>query len=106
MLPSPRPTGLTVPEDDRADQAGQILTLEVRTYSTRSPSETHVGVTSLGGAHRVDIIDRDRVGLFADTAGLLAAHGFVVRSALVGRSMGWPSTSGRSTRPVAIGPCW
>lgn len=45
--------------------------------------DPHVGVTSLGGAHRVDIIDRDRVGLFADTAGLLAAHGFVVRSALV-----------------------
>jgi [protein-PII] uridylyltransferase len=45
--------------------------------------EPHVTVSSLGGAHRVDIIDRDRAGLFADTAGLLAAHGFVVRSAIV-----------------------
>ena len=43
--------------------------------------EPWVTVTSLGGAHRVDIIDRDRAGLFADTAGLLAAQGFVVRSA-------------------------
>lgn len=45
--------------------------------------EPHVAVASLGGAHRIDIIDRDRAGLFADTAGLLAAHGFVVRSAIV-----------------------
>jgi [protein-PII] uridylyltransferase len=45
--------------------------------------EPYVTVTSLGGAHRIDIIDRDRAGLFADTAGLLAAHGFVVRSAIV-----------------------
>jgi [protein-PII] uridylyltransferase len=45
--------------------------------------EPYVTVSSLGGAHRIDIIDRDRAGLFADTAGLLAAHGFVVRSAIV-----------------------
>ncbi len=45
--------------------------------------EPHVAVVSLGGAHRVDIVDRDRAGLFADTAGLLAASGFVVRSAIV-----------------------
>jgi [protein-PII] uridylyltransferase len=45
--------------------------------------EPYITVSSLGGAHRIDIIDRDRAGLFADTAGLLAAHGFVVRSAIV-----------------------
>lgn len=45
--------------------------------------EPYVTVSSLGGAHRIDIVDRDRAGLFADTAGLLAAHGFVVRSAIV-----------------------
>ncbi|MEW1954160.1 [protein-PII] uridylyltransferase [Terrabacter sp. NPDC080008] len=45
--------------------------------------EPYVTVVSLGGAHRLDIVDRDRAGLFADTAGLLAAHGFVVRSAIV-----------------------
>lgn len=45
--------------------------------------EPHVTVVSLGGVHRVDIVDRDRAGLFADTAGLLAAQGFAVRSAIV-----------------------
>jgi len=45
--------------------------------------QPHVVVTPLGGAHRIDIHDRDRLGLFADTAGLLAAHGHVVRSAVV-----------------------
>ena len=63
-----------------------------RSRPWRSPSdaldriasgEPYVTVSSLGGAHRIDIIDRDRAGLFADTAGLLAAHGFVVRSAIV-----------------------
>ncbi len=45
--------------------------------------QAHVVVTPLGGAHRVDIHDRDRLGLFADTAGLLAAQGHIVRSAVV-----------------------
>ena len=34
-----------------------------------------VVITPLGGAHRVDVYDRDRLGLFADTAGLLAGPG-------------------------------
>ena len=42
-----------------------------------------VVITPLGGAHRVDVYDRDRLGLFADTAGLLAAQGHIVRSAVV-----------------------
>ncbi|MDQ2781955.1 MAG: [protein-PII] uridylyltransferase, partial [Actinomycetota bacterium] len=42
-----------------------------------------VVVTPLGGAHRIDIYDRDRLGLFAETAGLLAAQGHIVRSAMV-----------------------
>ena len=45
--------------------------------------QPHVVVTPLGGAHRVDIHDRDRLGLFADTAGLLAAQGHIVRSGVV-----------------------
>jgi [protein-PII] uridylyltransferase len=45
--------------------------------------QPHVVVTPLGGAHRIDIHDRDRLGLFADTAGLLAAQGHIVRSAVV-----------------------
>lgn len=61
----------------------ESLTLRPEVLDEVAVGNPHVTVISLGGAHRVDIIDRDRVGLFADTAGLLAAHGFVVRSALV-----------------------
>ncbi|XVX19202.1 [protein-PII] uridylyltransferase [Actinomycetota bacterium] len=41
-----------------------------------------------GPMTRVDIADRDRVGLFADTAGLLAAYGLVVRAAVIGTHEG------------------
>ncbi len=42
-----------------------------------------VTVTPFGSAQRVDVVEADRAGLFADLAGLLAADGFVVRSALL-----------------------
>ncbi len=58
-------------------------TLPTEVVEGLASGEPHVSVLSLGGAHRVDIIDRDRAGLFADTAGLLAAQGFAVRSAVV-----------------------
>src|SRR6185436_4446594 len=45
--------------------------------------EPHVVVHPMGGAYRVDVFDRDRLGLFADTAGLLAAYGLIVRTARV-----------------------
>jgi [protein-PII] uridylyltransferase len=45
--------------------------------------DPRVVVTVLGGVHRLDVYDRDRLGLFADTAGLLAASGHVVRIAVV-----------------------
>jgi len=45
--------------------------------------EPHVVVHPIGGAYRIDVLDRDRLGLFADTAGLLAAYGLVVRTARV-----------------------
>lgn len=45
--------------------------------------EPHVVVHPIGGAYRLDIYDRDRLGLFGDTAGLLAACGLIVRSARV-----------------------
>ena len=45
--------------------------------------EPHVMVHPIGGAYRVDVFDRDRLGLFADTAGLLAAFGLIVRTARV-----------------------
>ncbi len=36
-----------------------------------------------GTSWRVDVVAGDRLGLFADTAGLLAAHGLLVRAAIV-----------------------
>ncbi|NHA66957.1 [protein-PII] uridylyltransferase [Phycicoccus flavus] len=45
--------------------------------------EPQVRVVSGGGSHRLDILDTDRVGLFADTAGLLAAEGHTVRTAIL-----------------------
>ena len=45
--------------------------------------EPHVVVRPQGGSYRIDVFDRDRLGLFADTAGLLAAYGLVVRTAIL-----------------------
>ena len=45
--------------------------------------EPYVVVHAIGGAYRIDVFDRDRLGLFGDTAGLLAACGFIVRTARV-----------------------
>jgi len=45
--------------------------------------EPYVVVQSRAGAYRLDVVDRDRLGLFGDTAGLLAAYGFIVRTARV-----------------------
>ncbi len=45
--------------------------------------EPIVRVQALGSAHRLLVAERDRMGLFADVAGLLAAQGFTVRSAVL-----------------------
>ncbi|MDQ1482490.1 MAG: [protein-PII] uridylyltransferase [Actinomycetota bacterium] len=45
--------------------------------------EPYVVVSPIAGAYRIDVFDRDRLGLFGDTAGLLAAQGFIVRTARV-----------------------
>ena len=45
--------------------------------------EPKVRVIATGGSHRLDITDLDRVGLFADTAGLLAAEQHTVRTAIL-----------------------
>jgi [protein-PII] uridylyltransferase len=71
--------------------------------------EPHVVVTPIGGAYRIDVFDRDRLGLFGDTAGLLAALGFIVRTAHVRTQEGvaanqWQvdSPGGDVPDPVAI----
>ena len=53
------------------------------TVAEVASGEPHVVVHPIGGAYRIDVFDRDRLGLFADTAGLLAAYGLIVRTARV-----------------------
>jgi [protein-PII] uridylyltransferase len=76
---------LAAAEDERESivEPSEEAALPAGVVEALATGEPHVTVVSLGGAHRVDIIDRDRAGLFADTAGLLAAQGFAVRSAVV-----------------------
>ncbi|GAB3876457.1 [protein-PII] uridylyltransferase [Terrabacter terrigena] len=76
-------TAQAATEGPLAVEPMETLTLPDDALDRVASGESYVTVASLGGAHRIDIIDRDRAGLFADTAGLLAAHGFVVRSAIV-----------------------
>jgi [protein-PII] uridylyltransferase len=69
------------PVNPEAVDDGDLLPPEIVTEVAMG--EPHVVVHPLGGAYRVDVFDRDRLGLFADTAGLLAAHGLIVRNARV-----------------------
>jgi len=62
-----------------ADEADDLLPPEI--VAAVAMGEPHVVVHPIGGAYRVDVFDRDRLGLFADTAGLLAASGLLVRTA-------------------------
>jgi [protein-PII] uridylyltransferase len=49
----------------------------------RAGDEPQVDVAHLDGMHVVTVVAADRLGLFGDVAGLLAAHDLSVRSALV-----------------------
>jgi len=69
-------TARPVPDELEGPLSPEVITSVVA-------GEPHVQVTSVGGVHRLDVYDRDRLGLFADTAGLLASHGLVVRTAVV-----------------------
>ncbi|KRE41919.1 [protein-PII] uridylyltransferase [Knoellia sp. Soil729] len=66
--------------------------------------EPHVRVVSHGGSYRVDIADRDRLGLFADTAGLLAAEGLVVRTAVLRTHDGMAVNEWHVESPSDAGP--
>lgn len=66
----PGPTPLSDQESDLAERV-------------RRGSGPQIDVTDLDGLHVVTVVAPDRLGLFADVAGLLAAHGLSVRSALV-----------------------
>ena len=82
--------------------------------SSRSRSDSGSGdpgilveVTSHGSVHELRVVAPDRLGLFADTAGLLAAAGLVVRSAVlstegdVARDV-WHVESPSGDAPVAV----
>ncbi|MEI2765788.1 MAG: [protein-PII] uridylyltransferase [Dermatophilaceae bacterium] len=62
-------------------RAADLLSREA--LATVAAGTPVVAVRAFGAAYRVDLVDRDRLGLFADVAGLLAAEGFVVRSAVL-----------------------
>jgi [protein-PII] uridylyltransferase len=66
---------------EAADEVDDVLPPHV--VAEIATGEPYVVVHPIGGAYRVDVFDRDRLGLFADTAGLLAAYGLIVRTARV-----------------------
>ena len=92
---------------DEADEAEDVLPPHI--VAEVAIGEPHVVVHPIGGAYRIDVFDRDRLGLFADTAGLLAAYGLIVRTARVRTQEGiaanqWQvdSPSGDAPDPAGI----
>ncbi|MGL5910558.1 MAG: ACT domain-containing protein, partial [Phycicoccus sp.] len=71
--------GASAPGAD--DVAGRVLPAELA--AAVRDGRPQVRVIPSGGSHRLDITDLDRIGLFADTAGLLAAEGHTVRTAIL-----------------------
>jgi [protein-PII] uridylyltransferase len=69
--------GPVAPAEDLQDLLPPEVVAEV------AMGEPYVVVHPIAGAHRIDVFARDRLGLFGDTAGLLAASGFIVRTARV-----------------------
>ena len=92
---------------DEPDEAEDVLPPHI--VAEVAIGEPHVVVHPIGGAYRIDVFDRDRLGLFADTAGLLAAYGLIVRTARVRTQEGiaanqWQvdSPSGDAPDPAGI----
>jgi len=92
---------------DKPDEAEDVLPPHI--VAEVAIGEPHVVVHPIGGAYRIDVFDRDRLGLFADTAGLLAAYGLIVRTARVRTQEGiaanqWQvdSPSGDAPDPAGI----
>ncbi|HRC40498.1 MAG TPA: [protein-PII] uridylyltransferase [Tetrasphaera sp.] len=70
---------------DRAptEVGGRALEIGPDIIESLAGGQPVVRVRSLDPGYGVEIYDRDRLGLFADTAGVLAAQGFTVRTATV-----------------------
>jgi len=86
----------------RVDEAYDLLSPQIVAEVTAG--ERHVMVQPIGGAYRIDIFDRDRLGLFADTAGLLAAQGLVVRGARVSTQEGIAANQWQVDSPSGDAP--
>ena len=85
-----------------ADEAHDLLPPQI--VAEIATGEPHVVVHPIGGAYRIDIFDRDRLGLFADTAGLLAAYGLTVRTARVRTQEGIAANQWQVDSPGGDGP--
>ncbi|WP_270888597.1 [protein-PII] uridylyltransferase [Pedococcus sp. 5OH_020] len=70
-------------EEGSVPQPGKAVTVGAQELQSVAAGEPRVVVRPQGGSYRIDVFDRDRLGLFADTAGLLAAYGLVVRTAIL-----------------------
>ncbi len=70
-------------EEGQVPQPAQPTTIDTADLEAVASGEPVVIVRPQGGSYRIDVYDRDRLGLFADTAGLLAAYGLVVRTAIL-----------------------
>jgi [protein-PII] uridylyltransferase len=69
--------GLPAPTQEAEDLLSPEIVAEI------AMGEPFVSVHPIADAYRIDVYDQDRLGLFGDTAGLLAALGFIVRTARV-----------------------
>ncbi|MBM6404767.1 [protein-PII] uridylyltransferase [Phycicoccus sp. CSK15P-2] len=81
-LDAPRPAARPV-AGAATESTWAAPTLDPAIVESVRAGQPVVTVVSGGGSHRLDIVDQDRVGLFADTAGLLAAEGHTVRTAIL-----------------------
>lgn len=66
-----------------ATDSGETASVASRRPDPPGTTTPRVEISALPGAFQVDIVDRDRIGLFADTAGLFAALGLTVRTAVL-----------------------
>jgi [protein-PII] uridylyltransferase len=70
-------------EEGAVPPPAEATTVDRADLEAVAAGEPRVVVRPQGGSYRIDVFDRDRLGLFADTAGLLAAYGLVVRTAIL-----------------------
>src|SRR6478672_8028595 len=70
-------------EEGSVPPPAETATVDEADLQSVAAGDPRVIIRPQGGSYRIDVFDRDRLGLFADTAGLLAAYGLVVRTAIL-----------------------